>query len=125
MTYLPAVRHAALEHQGSGSLALHLHFARPLGPTDKAIVFAGLGEYILNKNGPVLVPEFHGDIVLLRPVPEEGPLDDAGFKAAARHFGFESPDGDLPFIGHGQCLSDDTVEGDEPMIIAAAPLLRQ
>lgn len=124
ISHLPLVRHAALEHRGVGRLALHLHFARPLEATDHGIVLGELGAYVLNNKGPALTPEFEGDIVRLSPALDAIRLDDADFKAAARHFGFVPPDGNLPFIGHGQCPGIDISLDDKAMIIPEISPLR-
>ncbi len=124
ISQLPLVRHAGLQHRrGAGNPALHLHFECPLETVHQAIILGELGTHALRPDGHVFSPEFRGEIVLLRPTPGEKRLDEAAFQAAARHFGFVSPDGDLPFIGQGQCPPEDS--DDESGVVARMPLLRQ
>jgi hypothetical protein len=121
---LPAVRHAGLQHRSTGCLALHLHFDRDLESTEQGIVLSSLGAYVLQKKGPTFSPDFHGAVVLLRPL-KKLPLGQEDFKAVAKHFGYESPDGDLPFLGHGQCPIAEEADDNRPMFVGVIPLLRQ
>lgn len=121
---LPTVRHSGLQYQGAGTLALHIHYTRPLGPKEQAFLLGALGAYVLNEKGPVFEPDFDGAIVLLTPTSDQA-LDDAAYKRAARHFGCVLNDGDLPFMGPGQCPISST-EGDAgpPIVVQRMPLLR-
>jgi hypothetical protein len=124
ISMLPAVRHAGLQHRGTGRLALHLHFDRSLEPDDQGLVLSELGAYVLQKKGPAFSPEFQGAIVLLKP-PKEPCLDHDDYKAVAKHFGFVPSDGDLPFLGHDQCPIVEEANDDRSMFVGVIPLLRQ
>jgi hypothetical protein len=89
---IPAVRHAALIYRrGDDNLALHLHFERALETAEQAIVLGELGSFVLNKKGEVYQPSFHNDIVLLRPAPAQGVLDESDYRDLLDHFGFQTP----------------------------------
>lgn len=106
---LPRVRHAALSNRGMGRLALRLDFEEKLTPAEHGLILRGLGDYVLQQQGPVLQPEFRGHIVLLEPVVPT--RDDSDFKAAAKQFGYIPPDGTLPFI-----------DEDDRLVLSPPPL---
>ncbi|MFZ1654950.1 MAG: hypothetical protein WBO92_05120 [Candidatus Moraniibacteriota bacterium] len=124
LSKLPAVCHAGLQHRSPGNLALHLHFDRDLDEEAQGVVLSSLGAYVLQKKGPTFSPDFHGAVVLLRPL-KKLPLGQEDFKAVAKHFGYESPDGDLPFLGHGQCPIVEEADDNRPIYVSATPLLKQ
>lgn len=121
---LPTVRHVGLQHRSTGCLALHLHFDRDLDEEAQGVVLSSLGAYVLQKKGPTFSPDFHGAVVLLRPLRKSG-LGLKDFNNVAEHFGYVSPDGDLPFLGHNQCPIVEEADDNRPMFVGVMPLLGQ
>lgn len=116
MTYLPAVRHAGLTHEGVDKRALQLQFERPLEGLEQMAILAEVGFFHVS-NGTALLPEFSGtsmDTVLLRAASGQK-LVDGDYTAAARHFGFEPDNGHLTFI----------MDDDSYRLVSEIPLMPQ
>lgn len=113
MSPLPAVRHVTLvPYRGEENPAVHVHYTEPLEPHHHGIIFETLATYVLHMNGETFEPEFGDEEVLLRPADRRHRMEHARFVALSRHFGFDPPDGELHYSGHGQCPTPAAVRSE-------------